>query len=261
MPTGGRHRVQFGGQTSCFEIISGTNRLIVDAGTGLAGLGNHVGSKAEGSVDLLFTHFHWDHMIGLTGFRPLFLPGWSVGLHSVRSKGATLKSAMRALFKEPFFPIAFDALSARLAFHDFKPEVRFTLNGFDVRTLPLNHPNGATGYRFDNGSGSVAIITDHEHGDIDIDKTLIEFCRDADLLIYDAMWDQNTDYALHKGWGHSTWQAGLSLLESSGARRLVCVHHDPHSNDKTLLERENRLRAHHSASLFARDGLVLSVRT
>lgn len=47
-----------------------------------------------------------------------------------------------------------------------------------------HHPGGAFSYRMDAQGGSVVICTDVEHGG-SIDQEVVNFCRDADLLIQD----------------------------------------------------------------------------
>ena len=55
-----------------------------------------------------------------------------------------------------------------------------------MRTAPLNHPNGATGYRIEYGGKSICYITDTEHRAGRADKTIVELCRGADVMIYDS---------------------------------------------------------------------------
>ena len=71
------------------------------------------------------------------------------------------------------------------------------------------------------------------------------------------MWDEAIDYEPHRGWGHSTWQAGLRLLAGAGAKRLACVHHSPDLPDPELELREANLRRCHPDSFFARQDDVV----
>lgn len=254
IPAQARKRAVFGAHTTCFEVLIGSKRFIIDGGSGLAALGETLDLPTSAPIDILFTHLHWDHIFGLSGFRPLFLKGQSLRLVSA----GAVQSAMHALFQPPYFPIPLSALAADLAYASFAPGSQVEIDGFTIQTIGLNHPDGAVGYRFSGPSTSLAIISDHEHGVPAIDAKVEAFCQGVDLLIYDAMWDETQDYERHRGWGHSTWQAGLSLLQRTGSRRLVCVHHDPHSSDENLAAREETLQKQHALSLFAREGMKLS---
>lgn len=259
MPARAAQRSLFGTHTPCFEISHGGRRLIVDAGTGLSDLGESLRDAGQESLDLLFTHCHWDHIIGLTGFGPIFAPNRRLTFHFGHLPASDLKPVLETLFQPPFFPLPFSTLPSHIDFEHFTPGTELDFEAIKVRAASLNHPGGAVGYRFAAGGKTIAIITDHEHGDAHLDAGVTALCAGADLLIYDAMWDEAVDYAPHRGWGHSTWQAGLDLLHRARAGRLVCVHHDPHASDEDLAIREARLQALHPASLFAREGMLLSL--
>ena len=69
---------------------------------------------------------------------------------------------------------------------------------------------------------------------------LVELARGADLLLYDGQYTE-TEARRRNGFGHSSLKNGLELLARSGAKRLLLVHHDPHSTDARLLRRETRI--------------------
>ena len=99
-----------------------------------------------------------------------------------------------------------------------------------VRTAPLNHPNGATGYRVDYRGKSICYITDTEHREGQRDRTIVELCRGADVMIYDSSYTDE-EYARYRGWGHSTWQEGVRLADAAGVGTLAIFHHDPSHDD------------------------------
>ena len=260
MPAAAGQRRVFGSHTICLEIMAGGRRLIIDAGTGISNLGHLARPAAGEPVDILFTHCHWDHVFGLTGFQPVFESGRQLNLHFPAQPGRNPEAVLAALFRPPFFPLPLSTLPAVLSCREFATGNEIRHGEMTVRSVLLNHPDGATGYRIDGEAGSIAIITDHEHGVAAIDDSIATLCAGVDLLVYDAMWDEDVDYSPHRGWGHSTWQAGLELLRRCSGRRLVCIHHDPHADDDSLIAREAKLQAAHAASLFAREGLVLATR-
>lgn len=258
IPVSGAETSGFGGETMCHEIGLGDARIIVDAGSGIRRLGLELAQAGPCRIHILLTHLHLDHVIGLTAFAPLFEPGFDITLYGHDLPDQPLEHAIGRLFGEPLFPVSFEALPSKPACVGFKAGDRLEIDGHRVATTRLNHGAGATGYRFDHGGHRLAIITDHEHAPEGPDADLADFCAGADLMAYDAMWDETTDYARHAGWGHSTWQAGVALAKLAGARRLACVHHAPQATDARLLEREARLRARMPQSFFARQDDIVS---
>jgi phosphoribosyl 1,2-cyclic phosphodiesterase len=256
MPVSGEPFRSFGGNTICIEVAIGERRFIVDCGSGAAELG--LGLLAEGrrSAWLLLTHFHLDHVVGLTGFAPLFSPDFTLGIRAPRRSDVGLHQSLRLLFQEPLSPIGFATLPARLDAAGFETGQDILLDDTVIRTVALRHGVATAGYRFDHDGRAFVVLTDHEHAGEVPDPDMVRFCRDANLIAYDAMWCADSDYPAHRDWGHSTWQAGLALMRAAGARRLACLHHAPTADDALLREREARLQAQAPDSVFARDGDV-----
>ncbi|AMJ61734.1 MBL fold metallo-hydrolase [Bosea sp. PAMC 26642] len=249
--SGAEYRV-YGGDTSCFEVTVGSRSFIIDAGSGLRRLGQAIMQAGTSEATLLLTHLHLDHIIGLSAFKPLFSRQGRVAIHAPAPGGANLPAVLARLFAEPFFPIAFERLPCRLDCSSFVPGATLSLGETAVRTIALRHGGGASGYRFDHAGHALVILTDHEHDGAEPEQGLVAFCRGADLVVYDGMWDETLDFEAHRGWGHSSWQAGLRLIAAAGAGRLACTHHAPNHDDTELSEREARLKAIQPASFFIR---------
>ena len=81
IPSPGTQYVKYGGNTLCVELyLDDIDRLIIiDAGSGLRLLGNHLITEgfAAGSLetDIFLTHTHLDHIIGFPFFGPIFQTG------------------------------------------------------------------------------------------------------------------------------------------------------------------------------------------
>lgn len=251
--TPGPTTLAFGGHTTCIEVKAGQRRLIVDAGSGIAELGATMREEAPGRIDILLSHLHHDHIQGLFFFPPLFVRGNEIRLHCGNLGGESPEAALRQYFSPPLFPVGFDDVPARVRFHGFRAGDTLHLNGFAVRTHPLHHPGGATAYRIDNGGAAVAVLTDGEHTSERPDPGLVAFTAGADLVAYDAMWEQD-DYAAHRGWGHSTPQMGAALVHAAGAGRLACIHHAPHYDDERLARIETEIAATSPGAFLAREG-------
>jgi len=258
-PVCGPEHAVFGGATQCIEISAGGERIVVDAGSGLYKLGRECAAGGARRTDILLTHLHLDHVMGLMTFRPIYEPGFKVAVHAPAFGAIAPGEALAALLRAPFHPVAADRAGCEFSVRAFSPPSAFSVGGFDIATLELNHPGGACGYRIGAQGRSVAVIADHEHGDCELDDAIARFCAGVDLILYDAHWDEAEDYEAHRGWGHSTWQAGLRLREAAGAGTLGCIHHAPEATDTILAEREERLSARHRGSFFAREGTKLCV--
>lgn len=260
IPVSGAPYVHFGGDTTCFEIRIAGHRIIVDAGSGLRRLGQAMAAAGEGDATLLFSHLHLDHVIGLTAFAPLWgMPG-SIAMHVPAPAEVDPAAQFSPLFNEPFFPVSFAQAPSQVVVSRFLPGKRLDIAGLDIATIPLQPETRAAGFRFRHGGRTLVILTDYEHAAGAPDRKLAAFCRGADLIVYDAMWDEATDYEPHRGWGHSTRQAGLRLLVAAGAKRLACVHHPPGLSDSMLEAREAKLVEQHPESFYARqDDLVILI--
>lgn len=259
MPVSGAAFREFGGNTICVEIGIGDERLIVDCGSGAVGLGASLLRQGCHSARLFLTHLHLDHILGLTGFQPLYRDQFALAIRAARRSDVSLGEGLGKLFGEPLNPVGFDALPAALDTATFEAGDSFEFGDVAVRTIALRHGPGTTGYRFEHGGRAFVVLTDHEHSAGPPDTELVAFCDGADVIAYDAMWCADSDYEAHRGWGHSTWQAGFALARAACARRLICIHHAPGATDSMLRDREARLKSASPDSFFARDGDVLAL--
>lgn len=253
-PVAGREYMVFGGSTMCLEVEAGDSRVILDAGSGIRQLGQKLREHKVSNIDIVLTHYHLDHVMGLTTFSPLFQKGVSVTVHAPILQDDHPEAILHRLLGEPFFPVPMKNAGASFTIRGFQIGDIIPLAGHTIRTASLSHPGGACGYRIDANGRSIAVITDHEHSSLVPDPALVALCNGVDMILYDAHWDEDLDYEAHRGWGHSTWQAGLRLMQAAGAGRLGCLHHAPEATDDVLLKREARLRQVHQACFFAREG-------
>jgi len=259
VPCPGPATVRYGGNTACVEVMCGGQRLIFDAGTGLRALGASLAGQDGLDAHIFLTHTHIDHINGFPFFRPAYSPGNSFQLwagHLAGSNG-TLQEVLSGIMRAPLFPVPLDIMHACIAFHDFKAGEVFELaSGVVLRTAPLNHPNGATGYRIDYAGKAVCYVTDTEHREGELDRTIVELIRGSQIVIYDATYTEE-EYPTYRGWGHSTWNEGVRLCQAAKAGRLVAFHHDPDHDDDALDAIAAALEQASPGSVVAREGLVL----
>ena len=227
----GPEYVRYGGNTSCLEVTAGGRRMIFDAGTGIRTLGQELARQAPLDIDIYFTHTHLDHLSGLTFFAPLFDKRNAVRMWAGHlEKPYTLKKVVSNLMQAPIYPVTLDVFHASVSFSEFDVGSSLFCGNVAMRTAALNHPNGATGYRVEYGGKSICYITDTEHREGERDKTIVELCRGADIMIYDCSYTDE-EYPRYKGWGHSTWQEGVRIADAAGVGTLAIFHHDPSHDD------------------------------
>ena len=251
---GGPECVEFGGHTPCIEVRCGERLFVVDAGTGLTALGAALGTGGPPELDLLFSHLHLDHIGGLPFFKPALLGGRLVRTYCGHLGGTSAEAALERVFSPPVFPVRLDQLPSRFEHRGFTAgePLRFP-DGLAVETHPLQHPNGATGYRFTHGGRSACYISDIEHSEPWPPADLVGFIRGADLVIYDGMFSEE-EYPRCRGWGHSTWQKGVELCRAADAKALAIFHLHPAHDDAYLRAMEAELQAAMPTAFIARQG-------
>ena len=250
----------YGGNTSCVELRCGDRLVVLDAGTGLRELGAVLAGGGPLEADILLSHTHLDHVVGLPFFAPLFDARNRIALRAghLADRGGVRQVLERMLCPE-LFPVPLEGFAAELRCLDFRAGEAFALgDGIHVRTAPLDHPGGATGYRVEFGGRSVCYVTDTGHKPGEPNQDILGLIGGADIVIYDAMFTE-AEFARRPDWGHSTWNEGARLCEAAGAGTLLLFHHDPRRDDEAM----NRLGAeaaeHRPGTQVAREGTVLSL--
>jgi phosphoribosyl 1,2-cyclic phosphodiesterase len=141
--------------------------LILDAGSGIVGLGEAVGIQ-PGPIPILLTHYHWDHIQGLPFFAPFYQPSWAPTIYAPII-GDVDQAFVETIFRNPFFPVPFTNLTSRPTVTLLDP-CDFRIGSFHIRTQPLTHPGGAFAYRINGEQGDIVYATDHEFGDSEVDQ-------------------------------------------------------------------------------------------
>jgi phosphoribosyl 1,2-cyclic phosphodiesterase len=250
--------MRYGGNTSCVEVIVGDRRFILDAGTGIRPLGREILQEDVRDIYLLLSHTHWDHINGLPFFRPAYDRNRRMHILAghLKDQGG-VENVLQQQMHEPVFPVPLDAMQAIVECEDFDAGDSFRLaeNVF-VRTQPLNHPNGATGYRIEYGGRAACYVTDTEHVPGRPDENILRLIEGADLVIYDSSYTE-AEFPERVGWGHSTWNEGVRLCRMAGARHLAIFHHEPDHEDDFMDAIAADARALWEGTLVAREGMVI----
>ena len=254
----GPKTIRYGGNTSCLQIQCGEHTLIFDAGTGIKGLGEMLLASGTNDIHLFLSHTHVDHLNGFSFFKPAYVKGNTLNIHAGHLlPHSSVKEQLDKLMSAPLFPVTLDIMAADLIFNDFQAGAVLTpYPGVTIRTAPLNHPNGATGYRIEFNDKSICYVTDTEHVPGEIDPNIQTLIRDADIFIYDSTYTDE-EYPNYKGWGHSTWQEGVKLADTANVKTFVVFHHDPDHDDDTMDAIATELETTRPSSVVAKEGLEL----
>jgi phosphoribosyl 1,2-cyclic phosphodiesterase len=290
-PVPGEKTIKYGGNTSCVEIVTDSGmEIIVDAGTGIRGLGDELMTKnfgrGRGKAYIFISHTHWDHIQGLLYFRPIYIAGNEFSIFARRLDDKNLKNIFFAQTEDPYFSVHFDNLLADVDFRELSEGDSFKIKDVSVRTERLNHPWVSLGYRFEDENGSVAYISDtapfkkvllekkyyanapdeKEQKSIqeeleELENKVLDMVRDVDVLIYDSHFTVQ-EYEQFPHWGHSTPEEGLELAVKANAKSLVLFHHAPERDDESLdkmCEKYRDIGKSRDISVFvAREGMELN---
>ncbi len=252
--------VHYGGNTSCLEVIAGDQHLILDAGTGIRALGHKFLSEDIRDACLLLTHTHWDHINGF----PFFAPGFRQN-HTFKIMAGhlgpqgSIHEVLAGQMMQPTFPVPLETMQANLVFEDFSAGDEFLVHsGLRIKTAPLNHPNGATGYRIEHAGKALCYVTDTEHVIDKPDQNVLGLIQGADLVIYDSTYTDE-EFPSKLGWGHSTWQEAVRLCRVAEVKQLAIFHHDPDHEDAFMGRVEQEARAVWSGAMVAREGMQIEL--
>ncbi len=259
IPTPHPDFLQFGGNTTCLEVrLPGGEPVIIDGGTGLRYLGQSLMKESRGrrmSLRILMTHFHWDHIQGIPYFAPLFDAGNQVTFYSNRP-AAELKEILEGQMSSPYFPISLAHLPAARHFEQIQPGAQF--GDLKVTPFPMNHPQGACGYRLELNGSILVHASDLEHGDAAFEQILLDQARNAGVLIYDAQYTPE-EYESKAGWGHSTWKEAIRIAREANVKKLLLFHHDPGHNDEFMQRMGEEARKYFENVEVAREGSLINL--
>ncbi len=249
----GPKTVRYGGNTTCIEIRTDNNELIVlDAGTGIFQLSQALLAELPVTANVLITHSHWDHIQGLPLFIPNFIPGNTLRLHGgfdpVSGKG--IEQVMSVQLQYSFFPVREAEMKARIEYVTLMPNETVQVGSAKVTPCLLNHPVIDFGYRIECDGKSVFFTGDHEPpyniyepGDDGHDeyqvfvdekiRSIQDAMRGVDVLIADSSYT-DAEYASKKGWGHGTYGSSIATAKAAGVKVLYCTHHEPTRSDDAL---------------------------
>ncbi len=259
IPTSGPNFTEFGGNTPCLSIaLESTDEMIIlDAGTGIRELGSDIFATNPDckTIHLFLTHAHWDHIQGFPFFGPAYHPDYEVHIYCTKTAEEFLKGQM----SPPYFPVGLDAMLGLKSFTLLTHDGETKIGDATITCIPLPHPQESTGFRIDEKDTSFVFATDTEHAPPHMNELLVKFAKGCDALVYDAQYTEAEYFNGREGWGHSTYNEGVRLAKTAGAKKLILFSHDPTHDDQVCLEIEQAAQKIFPDAIGARQGLILNL--
>ncbi len=261
MATFGEDFIKYSGNTSCISVEIDDRVLIFDAGTGIINLGNYLLEVHRPvKADIFLTHYHYDHIIGLLGFTPIFSEESEFTFFGEAKFDQTVKEILNNFMKPPYFPMPLDQVASKRIYNNITEtdEIQFlTKKSRLIHITPKNtrHPNGNLAYKVTVDDKTFVYLTDFAHYD-DEHEAFVEYVQDCDLLVYDSNFTKeeyhNKQYV---GWGHSHWEKATRLAKDANVKKLILFHHKNNRKDGELEEILQEARKEFSNTFLAKEGV------
>lgn len=252
-----------GGNTSCVQVVHEDSFIILDAGSGIKRLNNVIPPETK-KIDILLTHLHMDHIIGLGFFAGLYNPTMKINIWGPTSITEDLQTRLTRYLSPPLFPIRLQDLPCQLELKEINHS-QFQIGALKIHSAYVCHPGPTLGYRIESSNSVLTYIPDHEPvlGSVDFPNepnwtSGYDLAKDADLLFHDAQYTK-AEYQPRVGWGHSTMKDTLQFAELTRVKQLQFFHHDPtHTDDqlKEMMEEEMNQKKYNFPVGLASEGDV-----
>lgn len=253
-------RSTYGGNTTCVEVQTPDQLIILDCGSGFRELGvsldarwRAAGAAARRVAHVFVTHAHMDHTFATAFFTPYYNPQNSISIWGPQIVLDSLTAVLNpnSALSQLYFPPTYDQMKAIHEFRPVHPGADFMLGETRIKTYALHHPGGSMAYRLERGGRVYVFATDHEHQQVP-DPGLAEFARDADVLYTEGQYTleeyegksgvSNDPPAPRRGWGHSPMESCISTAVAANVKAVHVGHRDPRRSDNDLARLEQYMK-------------------
>ena len=250
-PVAGVEYIHFGGNTCCLEVRHGDDMVIIDAGTGIRVLGTAVPESPDSPYNILFSHTHWDHLLGFPFFRPIYHPQSEINLYAPVGFDKSNKELFSDMLGYAYFPVALEDIKSKVSFFDIRDSQKLSFGKIDIYTQYAFHPGSTLCFRIHIAGKKIGYITDNEflmgyfghpknkgkwEKYVEPYKNLIKFFEGCDVMIHEAQYTPS-EYKNREGWGHSSVSNASIVIQETGVKDWIVTHHDPRHTDLDLLKK------------------------
>ena len=259
IPVNGEATIKYGGNTTCVVVEEANTTLIIDAGTGIRNLGQDLLKKSPSGhkLNLIFTHYHWDHIMGFPFFVPAYIKGNEISVYGETKYNMSVQDVLKRQQQFITFPVELSGMASKLLFYEVTEGEELNTGPFKVKFLKINHPASTLAIRIESKSGVFVVATDYEHFSVP-DNKLIEFSKNANILMYDTHFTPE-EYPKYVSWGHSTYEEGIKVAQLAGVKELHMCHHAPEHSDKDVDEIQQIAQAKFENAFAIQEGWEVEI--
>jgi ribonuclease BN (tRNA processing enzyme) len=175
--------------------------------------------------------------------------------------GMDFEQILTTQVEPQFYPVAMYEFRSRKSFHNINENMFFYFEKGSQEPL-VGHTNnteaakgklaiytmkyyfhpkdGSYIYRVEANDKKLVFATDVE-GYAGSDQRLVNFSKDADILIHDAQYSEE-QYKNFSGYGHSNAAMAGEAAKQANVKKLLLFHHDPNNSDEDLKLIQKRAR-------------------
>jgi phosphoribosyl 1,2-cyclic phosphodiesterase len=292
IPCPGSSTIEFGGNTACIEIRAGNRIVVIDFGSGISNFSDYLLShdlkNGPLDIDCFLSHTHLDHIFGLPMFIPFMLEKTKSRIYGpLLPGGKKLETVLDNIISYEYWPVRLGELASDITIKQIGETTLDLGGGLTVTSKYLNHPVVTLGYRFEYKGKSIVTAYDNEpfwnlfapagsnddfyrqdaqlageHAVIEENEKLLDFYKNADILIFDCQYSK-TEYLNGKmNWGHSSYEHAVEAACEANVKKLLLFHHDPKRNDRALCKIEDNCKGYVNSAkkleiIMAREELVV----
>lgn len=220
----------YGNETTSFYVKAKKINILIDAGSGVSTYLDKL-SKLE-ELNILLTHVHFDHIVGLIELITV-LSNTKINIYGGMVNGKGIEEVLRPFLSYPYWPIDLTQNPNVKFINIVKP---FKIGSISINMMESNHCDGSLIYRLTDKESSVCFGFDFNHKN-GYEAKIIEFAKDADLLIYDASY-KDDEYKLYSDYGHSTINEAIKIKKKANVKMLILTHHLFERDDEEMKELE-----------------------
>ena len=232
------------GHTTCILLDTTESYVILDAGSGIYKITEHI--RDNKPIFLFLSHFHFDHICGLHILNKF---NFDKGLVICCYKGG--RDILNTVVRQPY-TLPFERLSYKVVINELEEGYHNSFP-FKVECRKLVHATDCLGYRFEFGTKVITFCTDTGYC-----NSILKLSKNADLLMAECALASGQKSVV---WPHLNPEEAAEIAKRSNVKRLALVHFDAviyNTMDKRRLA-EKRAKEIFESVVIANDGMVLEI--